>query len=73
VENDRVLVTTDQDHLAIGRRWLDQGRSFRLIFWHQRRQPRVGVATIVEAFEVLSAGEGSFGSSIEYLKIPVEP
>ena len=31
VEHDRVLVSTDTDHLIIGRRWLDHGRGFRLI------------------------------------------
>ena len=70
MEDDRALVTTDKDHLAIGRRWLEQARSFRLIFWHQSRQRRVFVADLAEAFDALATKEDAFASCIEYLKIP---
>lgn len=68
-EDDRALATTDQDHLAIGRRWLQQARSFRLIFWHQSRQRRVRVSDVAEAFDALAAKQDAFASCIEYLNI----
>jgi predicted nuclease of predicted toxin-antitoxin system len=68
-EHDRVLVSTDEDHLIIGRRWLDQGRSFRLVFWQQGRHQHVRVADLLGGFEALAAKENAFASCIEYLKV----
>jgi hypothetical protein len=69
VEHDRVIVSTDTDCLAIGRRWLDQGRPFRLIFWPQLPYQRVAVGPFLAAFDALAAKENAFAACIEYLDI----
>lgn len=69
VEHGRVLVTTDTDCLSIAKRWLEEGRSFRLVYWHQGRHQRVPPAQLVRALEMLSAKGDAFASCIEYLKV----
>lgn len=69
VDHDRVLVTSDTDCLATARRWLEEGRSFRMVYWHQGRHQRVRVGRFVEAFEELAHKEHAFAACLEYLKI----
>jgi len=65
----RVLVSTDVDCLVIADRWIDRGRPFRLLYWHQRKHQRVRVGAFLEAFEALAAKKNAFASYVEYLKI----
>ncbi len=68
-DHGRVLVTTDTDCLVLARRWLDEGRSFRMVYWHQGRHQHVPVARFLEAFEALATREDAFAACVEYLKI----
>jgi len=69
VDQDRVLATSDTDCLAIAHRWLQEGRSFRLVYWHQGRHQHVPAGRFLEAFEELAQKENAFAACIEYLKI----
>jgi len=69
-ERGRVLVTTDEDCLVIGHRWLAEGRSFRLVFWQQGPHQHVRVSPFLEAFEALAGRAGAFVAGIEYLRLP---
>ena len=69
VDHDRVLVTSDTDCLATARRWLEDGRPFRMVYWHQGRHQGVRVGRFVEAFEELANSENAFAACLEYLQI----
>jgi hypothetical protein len=66
-EQGRVLVSTDRDCLVIARRWLEAGRTFRLLFWQQRRDQRAPVAPFLKAFGALADNEQAFAGGVEYL------
>jgi hypothetical protein len=68
-ENGRAVVSTDRDCLAIGRRWLGDGRAFRLVYWEQFRYQRVAAGPFLAAFEALAANESAFSACVEYLDI----
>lgn len=68
-EQGRVLLTTDIDCLVIASRWLDEGRPFRLIYWHQGRHQRVPIGRFLDAFDALAAKEDAFAACVEYLKV----
>lgn len=68
-ELGRVLVTTDEDCLVIGRRWLDKARPFRVVFWRQGPHQRVRVEPFLAAFEELAERENAFVAGIEYLRL----
>src|SRR5262249_14169612 len=69
VEKGRVLASSDTDCLAIGQRWLEQGRAFRMVYWHQGRHQGVRVSAFLDAFDALAAEPNAFAACIEYLKI----
>lgn len=68
-DHGRALVTTDEDCLVIGRRWLDEARPFRVVFWRQGPHQRVRVAPFLAAFDELGEREHAFASGIEYLRL----
>jgi hypothetical protein len=69
VEHGRVLVTTDTDCLAIAHRWLQELRSFRMIFWPQQSYQRVRVGPFLQAFEDLAQREDPFAACVVHLHI----
>jgi hypothetical protein len=69
VQEGRVLVSTDTDCLATASDWLDEGRTFRLIYWHQGRHQHVRVGSFLAAFEALAAKQDAFAGCVEYLQI----
>ncbi len=66
----RVFVSTDKDMLPIGKRWLKEGRAFRMIWWAQEETQRILLSAVLDAFEDLAANENAFLYPIEYLKLP---
>jgi hypothetical protein len=69
VEHDLVLASSDTDCLVIGRRWLDDGRLFRLAYWPQGPHQQTSVARFLAAFDALAAKENAFTACIEYLAL----
>ncbi len=54
-QENRVLISNDQDMQTIANRWLSQGRPFRgLILWPQEHYKRIGYSDLVARIEVLS-------------------
>jgi len=68
-EHGRVLASSDTDCLAIAHGWLQAGRFFRLIYWHQGRHQHTPVALFLDAFEALTASADAFAACVEYLKL----
>jgi predicted nuclease of predicted toxin-antitoxin system len=68
VAQGRVLVSTDQDCLAIANRWLSELRSFRLVYWEQSAHQHTAVGRFLEAFEKLAQNPHAFAACIEYLR-----
>lgn len=51
-QDDRVMVSTDLDMLAIAEAWLRDSRPFRgLVRWEQELQKRVRAGHFIDAFE----------------------
>src|SRR5262249_3015732 len=69
VEQGRALVTTDTDCLEIGHRWLQELRSFRMIFWPQQPYQHVRVGTFLQAFAELAQREDPFAACVVHLQI----
>lgn len=69
VRDGRVLVSTDTDCLITASDWLDEGRAFRLIYWHQGQHQHVRVGRFLEAFEALAAKPDAFAGCVEYLQV----
>jgi len=67
-EHGRVLASTDRDCLAIAGRWIQEGKPFRLIYWHPGRHQRGPIGPLIDAFEALAAKPTAFACAIEYLK-----
>lgn len=54
-QENRVLISNDQDMEVIANRWLAEGRPFRgLILWPQEHYKRMGYAQLVARIEALS-------------------
>jgi hypothetical protein len=67
---DRVMVSTDKHLLHLAKQWIKEGRSFRLIWWEQRRTQRILLPIVLDAFDEIAADEHAFLYPIEYLKLP---
>jgi predicted nuclease of predicted toxin-antitoxin system len=66
---ERVLVSTDQDHLEIAHRWLRAGKPFRMVWWKQAPYQHLRPGAFVEAFDELAArADDPFRYPICYLK-----
>jgi predicted nuclease of predicted toxin-antitoxin system len=66
-EQGRVLVSTDKDCLRIARRWAEELRPFRMVYWAQLEHQRVHVAHFLDAFEALGEDQNAFAAWLEYL------
>ncbi len=66
--NGYVLATCDEPIHKIARRWIDEGRPFRMAFWPLERYRRMADADMVAAFEELAAKPNAFSYPIEYIK-----
>lgn len=54
-QENRVLISNDQDMETIANRWLEEGRAFRgLILWPQEHYKRIGYSDLVAKIEALS-------------------
>ena len=67
---ERVMVSTDKHLLYLAKQWIKEGRSFRLIWWEQRRTQRILLPTVLDAFDEIAANENAFLYPIEYLRLP---
>ena len=67
-QNGRVLTTCDEPIHKIARRWIDEGRSFRMVFWWLERYRQMTDADMVEAFGRIAAKPDAFAYPIEYIK-----
>lgn len=66
-ERSLVLVSTDKDCLRIAKRWAEQLRPFRMVYWDQFEHQRVYVARFLAAFEALAENPEAFAAWLEYL------
>jgi hypothetical protein len=66
--NDRALATCDEPIHRIARRWIDEGRSFRMVFWWLERYRQMTDSDMVVAFEEIAAKPNAFAYPIEYIK-----
>jgi Domain of unknown function (DUF5615) len=63
----RVFVTNDEDLLAIGNRWLENGRLFPgLVYWHEQDYAAMTTGDILRAFAGLAAKEKPFAYPIRF-------
>ena len=67
---DRVMVSTDKHLLQLAERWVEEGRSFRLIWWEQMRTQRILLPIVLDAFDEIAADETPFSYPIRFLKLP---
>jgi hypothetical protein len=56
----RVFVSNDEGILKTAAAWLEQGRSFRMIFWPQQDYQAWTIGELAEAFEELAQREDPF-------------
>jgi len=61
-----VFVTNDEDLLAIGASWLEENRSFRLIYWEKKHHDQVAIGTFLEKFEKLAEQDDPFRYPIRF-------
>lgn len=66
--NGRALATCDEPIHKIARRWIDEGRSFRMVFWLLERYRQMTDGEMLEAFEEIAARPNAFAYPIEYVK-----
>jgi predicted nuclease of predicted toxin-antitoxin system len=65
----RALVSTDQDHLQIADRWLRAGKPFRMVWWTQAPYQHMRPSVFVDAFNALAAqSDDPFRYPVYYLK-----
>lgn len=62
-----VFVTSDRGVHTIARRWLEEGRSFRMIFWRFAHHARMSDGDFVRALEGLAERTDAFVYPIEYI------
>jgi hypothetical protein len=67
-KHGRAIVTNDKGIQIIGRNWMQEGRSFRMIFWEKRHHKRMSIGQFIESFEGLAARESPFIYPIVYIK-----
>jgi len=63
----RAMATNDKGIHRIGKEWMQEGRSFRMIFWEKQHHRRMTVGQFIEAFEELAAQENPFIYPIVYI------
>lgn len=56
--------------LPIAKQWAQEGRTFRMIWWEQKRSQKILLQTVLDAFDEIAANEHAFLYQIEYLKLP---
>lgn len=66
--NGRVFATCDKSIHKIARRWLNEGRGFRMVYWWLERYRETTDGEMVEAFEELARKPDAFAYPIEYIK-----
>lgn len=65
----RVFVTCDRKLLHdVALPWLEQGRSFRMIYWWMEHHRRMSDGEIVRAIGALATKPDAFAYPIEYIK-----
>jgi predicted nuclease of predicted toxin-antitoxin system len=69
-KQERVFVSTDHDILPIAKKWIQEGRPFRLIWWEQMETQRILLPVVLDAFDALAAKPNAFAYPIEYLRLP---
>jgi hypothetical protein len=62
-----VFVTSDRGVHTIARRWLEEGRPFRMIFWRFAHHARMSDGDFVRALEDLAERADHFVYPIEYV------
>ena len=62
-----VFVTNDEDLLASTLSWLEENRSFRMIYWEKKRHDRVSIGTFLDKFEKLTEEDDPFCYSVRFL------
>jgi hypothetical protein len=71
VEQGRVFVTNDEDLLAIGHRWLENGQLFPgLVYWHEQDYAAMTAGDILHAFARLAAKQDPFAYPIQFVTPP---
>jgi predicted nuclease of predicted toxin-antitoxin system len=73
VQIGRVMASADTDMLKTGNRWLAEGRSFRLIWWPQKKSQQLATSVMLDAFDELARRPNPFASCIAFLKLPKSP
>ena len=64
----RVFATNDEDLLAIGHHWLENGRLFPgLVYWHEWDYATMTTGEILRAFARLAAKEKPFAYPIQFV------
>jgi hypothetical protein len=66
--NGRALATCDELIHQIASRWIDERRSFRMVFWKLERYREMTDGDMREAFEAIAAKANAFAYPIEYIK-----
>lgn len=66
--NGRALATCDEPIHRITRRWVDEGRPFRMVHWRLERYREMTDRDMVEAFEEIASKPDAFAYPIEYIK-----
>lgn len=70
-EAGRVFVSNDEDLLAIGHRWLKDGRLFPgIVYWHIDDYKAMTTGDILRALEALAAKKVPFASPIQFVTPP---
>ncbi len=62
-----VFVTNDEDLLASTVSWLEENRSFRMIYWEKKHHDQVSIGTFLDRFEKLAEEHNPFCYSIRFL------
>jgi hypothetical protein len=62
-----VFVTNDEDLLASTVSWLEENRSFRMIYWEKKRHDQVSIGTFLDKFEKLAEEDDPFCYSVRFL------
>lgn len=59
-KNERVLVTCDKKIQLIADRWLEEGRSFRMVTWKQEHYRRMSDGDFIRKFEARAEMDDAF-------------
>jgi hypothetical protein len=67
-QDGRVFVSNDGPIERLALSWLDEGRSFRMVFWPQEDDRRWTIGQLVQGFENLAAEHDPFAYPLRRLK-----